>query len=195
MDFSEFHGGSPKGSSAAERLRAKAAAQMQRLRGHVTARYSALRVPIQWTPHHVKLRDKAAFVLGVSHIMISAFWLGHSPSTFYQLYTAKTLLLLGIRLALYRRDKMHYYLLDFCYYANMLMILQVWALPELCELQMILFSFSMGPLAWSVLLFRNSMIFHSLDKVRCMHLRVRPCLSLCWSSMDALLMPDTCCSK
>lgn len=24
----------------------------------------------------------------------------------------------------------------------------------------------MGPLAWSIILFRNSMIFHSLDKVR-----------------------------
>lgn len=136
------------------------------------------------------MRDKAAFVLGVSHLTVSAYWLGVSPSTFYELYTFKAALLLTLRLVLYRRAKMHYYLLDFCYYANALMLLHVWALPELCALRRILFAFSMGPLAWSIILFRNSMIFHSLDKVRssCCHplwprgvlLSMRGCSKLSW---------------
>ena len=129
-------------------------------------RYAALRPRVAWTRKRVLLRDKAAFVLGVFHIIASAYWLGRAPSTFYRLYTVKAALLLTLRLALYRRDKMHYYLLDFCYYANALMLLNVWALPEACDLQKVLFAFSMGPLAWSIILFRNSLIFHSLDKAR-----------------------------
>jgi hypothetical protein len=161
-------GASTRGRSsigAARRLRERAATHFRRLKGHVSAHYSALRQPLLWTPKHVLLRDKLAFVLGVSHIITSAFWLGHSPSSFYRLYTVQALLLLTIRLALYRRDKMHYYFMDFCYYANALMFVQTWALPEYCALQKIMFSFATGPVAWSILMFRNSMIFHSLDKV------------------------------
>jgi hypothetical protein len=150
---------------AARRLHMTAQLQYLKLSQHVSSRYGRLRQPLRWTPKHVKLRDKFAFVLGISHLTVSAYWLGWSPSTFYRLYTAKALLLLTLRLVLYRRAKMHYYLLDFCYYANALMLLHIWALPEACELQRILFAFSMGPLAWSIILFRNSMIFHSLDKV------------------------------
>ena len=149
----------PQGLGAARRLRSHYDRLSTRAKG-------VLRQPLRWTPTRVKLRDKAAFVLGVSHLTISAYWLGNSPSTFYQLYTVKAALLLGLRLVLYRRQKMHYYLLDFCYYANALMLLHAWALPELCALRRILFAFSMGPLAWSIILFRNSMIFHSLDKAR-----------------------------
>lgn len=29
------------------------------------------------------------------------------------------------------------------------------------------FAYAAGPLAWSVIAFRNSLVFHSLDKVRC----------------------------
>lgn len=130
-----------------------------------------LRAKLHWTPRRVVLRDKLTFTLGVAHIMVSMYWLGYSPSTFYQLYTVKAGLLMPLRFVLYKRDKMHYYLLDFCYYANLLLILQAWALPEWCLLEKALFSFATGPLAWSIILFRNSMIFHSLDKVR-------PCLPL-----------------
>ena len=30
----------------------------------------------------------------------------------------------------------------------------------------VMFAYSAGPLAWSIVAFRNSLVFHSLDKVR-----------------------------
>lgn len=138
---------------------AVARAQLQKLR----ARYRELQ---RASPKRTLLRDKFAFLLGVFHICSSAYWLGCSPSTFYQLYTGKAIFLFALRFYLYRKEKMHYFLLDFCYYANVLHAVQVWFFPESCSLQKILFAFSMGPLAWSIVAFRNSMIFHSLDKVR-----------------------------
>lgn len=146
LDFSTAPRRSPSGPSRgqslellrridAARLTASAASGYRRIKGQVTARAAALRRPIAWTRKRVMLRDKVAFVLGVFHIIASAYWLGYSPSTFYKLYTVKALLLLTVRLVLYRQDKMHYYLLDFCYYANALMLVHVWALPEACDLQ------------------------------------------------------------
>ena len=153
MPPSSSGGGGPLSRQSAEllrrldatRLSASAAIGYRRLKGKVTARAAALRRPIAWTRKRVVLRDKVAFVLGVFHIIASAYWLGYSPSTFYRLYTVKALLLLTIRLVLYRKEKMHYYLLDFCYYANALMLVHVWALPEACDLQKVMFAFAMGP--------------------------------------------------
>jgi hypothetical protein len=176
LNFRDVPGESASGSFSSLQLRRPSLHAVRRLHKHahsqylklsqqVSRRYVYLRQPLQWTPKHVKLRDKFSFVLGISHLTVSAYWLGWSPSTFYRLYTAKAVLLFTLRAVLYRRAKMHYYLWDFCYYANALMLLHIWALPEACELQRILFAFSMGPLAWTIILFRNSMIFHSLDKV------------------------------
>lgn len=153
---------------AAQRLRAakefQVAAPLQRLKGRVSARYAALK-SLQLTPKHVKLRDKLTFASGVMLALISAFWLGSSPSTFYKLYTFKAIFLFALRFFLYKKSRMHYYLLDFCYYANFVLVVQVWLFNDSCAVEKIMFAFAMGPLAWSILAFRNSMIFHSLDKV------------------------------
>jgi Protein of unknown function (DUF2838) len=40
----------------------------------------------------------------------------------------------------------------------------------------VMFAYSAGPLAWSIVAFRNSLVFHSLDKVRLAVLPpCRPC--------------------
>lgn len=153
---------------AAQRLRAaqefQVAAHLQKLKGRVSARYAALK-SVQLTPKHVKLRDKLTFASGVMLAVISAFWLGSSPSTFYKLYTMKAIFFFVLRFFLYKKSRMHYYLLDFCYYANLFLLIQVWLFNDSCAMEKIMFAFSMGPLAWSIVAFRNSMIFHSLDKV------------------------------
>lgn len=165
----EFFPASRSSSLVAVPGLASAKSKVGALHGHVTHKLQKLRARYRElqraSPKRTLLIDKAAFLLGVFHICSSAYWLGSSPSTFYQLYTGKAIFLFALRFYLYRKEKMHYYLLDFCYYANVLHAVQVWFFPESCSLQKILFAFSMGPLAWSIVAFRNSMIFHSLDKV------------------------------
>eukprot|EP00892_Ulva_mutabilis_P003493 jgi/Ulvmu1/1515/UM011_0245.1 len=161
---------------AAQRLRAAKefqVAHLQRLKGRVSARYTALK-SLQWTPRRVKLRDKLTFASGVMLALISAFWLGFSPSTFYKLYSIKALFLFMLRFFLYKKSRMHYYLMDFCYYANLFLVVQVWLFNDVCAMEKIMFSFAMGPLAWSILAFRNSMIFHSLDQMTSLFLHVFP---------------------
>ena len=61
---------------------------------------------------------------------LSAYWLGWSPTTFYRIYTAQAFVLFTLRWALYRIKKWHYYLFDFCYVANVLLLLHLWVFPH-----------------------------------------------------------------
>lgn len=64
------------------------------------------------------------------HCRLSAYWLGWSPTTFYRIYTAEAFVLFPLRWALYRIKKWHYYLFDFCYVANVLLLLHLWVFPH-----------------------------------------------------------------
>jgi len=46
------------------------------------------------TPKTILLRDKVTFTLGTLDLLISAYWLGASPTSFYKLYSAKAVVLL-----------------------------------------------------------------------------------------------------
>lgn len=61
---------------------------------------------------------------------LSAYWLGASPQTFYKYYTGKAVVLYGSRFYLYKSKNWHYYMLEFCYFANILLLLEVWVFPN-----------------------------------------------------------------
>ena len=75
------------------------------LREHMKDRLRA-----QLTPRTILLRDKITFTLGTMDLLVSAYWLGASPRTFYKLFTVKAVLLLLIRWGYYRVKKWHYYM-------------------------------------------------------------------------------------
>ncbi|KAG2483513.1 hypothetical protein HYH03_017620 [Edaphochlamys debaryana] len=127
-------------------------------------------------PRGLLLKDKISFLLGTSMMWTCAFWLGRSPASFHLLYGGLGGVLLGARWALYWHRKWHYYLFDFCYYANLLLALQLTLLPRWAPLAKVTFAYTTGPLSWSVLTFRNSLVFHDLDKVTSLFLHLVPAL-------------------
>ncbi|KAG2436955.1 hypothetical protein HXX76_006471 [Chlamydomonas incerta] len=150
-------------------------------RRRLVARLSGLRLFRRALgPRGLLLRDKLTFLLGVSMLWCCAFWLGRSPSTFYLLYGGVGGVLMAARWASYFSRKWHYYLYDFCYYANLLLVLQLWLLPRWAPLAKVTFSYNTGPLAWSIITFRNSLVFHDLDKVTSLFLHLVPAL-VSWS--------------
>ena len=93
-------------------------------------------------------------MFGLANIIISSIWIGKSPATYYIYYTAKVMVLFGIRIPFYikqvddgiaahpkadghftplnslsRLQKTHYYFFDFCYIANILLLLHCWVPP------------------------------------------------------------------
>lgn len=68
-------------------------------------------------------------VSAVYHSLVT-FWMGSSPSTFYQLYCIMAVLLLVIRWMSYKKQKMHYYMFDFCYAVNGLLVMHLLFWPK-----------------------------------------------------------------
>lgn len=51
-------------------------------------------------------------------------------------------------------------MLDFCYTANTLVMIYIWALPHVPRLFVIVYALSHAPLLIAVVTFRNSLVFH-----------------------------------
>eukprot|EP01102_Stenamoeba_stenopodia_P022930 TRINITY_DN9740_c0_g1_i1.p1 TRINITY_DN9740_c0_g1~~TRINITY_DN9740_c0_g1_i1.p1 ORF type:complete len:390 (-),score=54.47 TRINITY_DN9740_c0_g1_i1:142-1311(-) len=136
----------------------------------------------------LKLRDKLSFVFGVSNVASTGFVFGRYPHLMPLSFTIKFLLLVGFRLWTYRKKRWHYFLFDFCYFVNLLVIFYLHVLPGNHTLFAICWSLSNGPLAWSIIAWRNSMVFHSLDKMTSIFIHVSPPMvmySLRWFHADS----------
>ncbi|KAF2075254.1 hypothetical protein CYY_003430 [Polysphondylium violaceum] len=133
----------------------------------------------------IRTKDKFAFVLGVLNLCLIAYMSGAYPDWVPGLFTLEYVVLFIVRIFLYKRKKQHYFLFDFCYYANMLLLVYIHVAPQSETLFKICFCLNSGPLLGAVIPYRNSMVFHSLDKATSVLIHIFPSLvmySTRWSS-------------
>lgn len=74
------------------------------------------------TAPFARLVDKLTFIFGVAVVMITTFAIGKWPNNYYyiwHMFIVNSLVL--YRIKMYYELKQHYYLFDFCYFANILM--------------------------------------------------------------------------
>ena len=116
------------------------------------------------TPKHIILRDRITFIFSSADIFLSAYCMGAFPQTYYKLFSFQIIFLLALRWIYYRSKRQHYYFFDICYWAAALLLVQLQLFPTSIALAKVTFAFALGPLLWSILAFRNSLVFHSLDK-------------------------------
>ena len=93
----------------------------------------------------------------------------------------KACFLLTLRLWCYRREKLHYFLFDFCYFTNLLLLVYLWLIPAghfAGYLFIVLFCFANGPLLWATALWRNSLVFHSVDKMTSLFIHISPAITV-----------------
>ncbi|CAH2079492.1 unnamed protein product [Thlaspi arvense] len=93
------------------------------------------------------------------------FLLGARPQDIPLVYCLFYVIFVPLRWIYYRFKKWHYYLLDFCYYANTIFLVDLLLYPRNEKLFMVCFSFAEGPLAWAIIVWRCSLVFSSLDKI------------------------------
>lgn len=67
---------------------------------------------------------------------------------------------------------------DLCYFVNLLTLLYLWVFPSSKILFTVCYTLSHGPLAFAIVLWRNSLVFHSLDKVTSLFIHMYPPLTL-----------------
>ena len=82
--------------------------------------------------------------------------------------------LLSTRFVMYHREKYHYFMLDFCYFSNLLLLFYLFYYPTSGFLFVLSFVNSNGPLLWAIITWRNSLVFHDLDKVTSVFIHAFP---------------------
>ncbi|ORZ29543.1 hypothetical protein BCR44DRAFT_1373905, partial [Catenaria anguillulae PL171] len=122
--------------------------------------------------------DKIKFFLGATNLWFSAFLIGMAPTWVPTWFTLKALVLLSLRWGIYRKKRWHYFLNDFCYLINALILAFVYIFPSSRSLFHVLYVCAHGPLAWAVVTWRNSLVFHSLDKMTSCFIHIAPAITL-----------------
>lgn len=113
----------------------------------------------------VTLREKISFIAGVVNIFISGYLIGAYPDYFYIWYSLQLAYFMPIRYYNYHKKGYHYFLADLCYFVNLLCILSIWVFPQSKRLFISTFCLTFGNNAISIALWRNSLVFHSHDKI------------------------------
>ncbi|KAJ8316998.1 hypothetical protein KUTeg_004902 [Tegillarca granosa] len=115
--------------------------------------------------------EKIVFVLAVitiiflTHAVVYGQWL----LPFY--YAVCTPILIFIRIVI--KNKWQFFLIDFCYFGNILWFVYIWC----CDVKIyfdIVFALANGPLLWAMVVYRNSLVFHSVDKVTSSYIHILP---------------------
>jgi len=123
------------------------------------------------------VRHKLCFLLTFVDGLVAAFWIGRQPQTFWINYTVKMVLLLGLRYITWKPIRQHYYMFDFCYFANAVTLTYVFLLPQ----NAMLFNAASGFCGFMLLssqLFRDSLVLHSVDFFTTMQLHLMPSLTM-----------------
>jgi hypothetical protein len=124
----------------------------------------------------VRTKDKIVYTLSVINAILTAFLFGVVPQYFYWWHSPKAIMYIVHRWYTFRQQNQHYLLYDFCYWANGLALLYCWVCPWSDVMFQILFVCSNGPLAWAVLAFSQSLIFHSAPHMTSVFIHTSPML-------------------
>ncbi|GFP59809.1 hypothetical protein ACSS6W_009607 [Trichoderma asperelloides] len=126
----------------------------------------------------ISLREKISFICGVMNIFASGYLIGGYPEWFHIWYTAQLLYFMPIRIFTYKRRGYHYFLADLCYFVNVLLSLSLWVFPQSKRLFMAAYCLAYGNNAVAIIMWRNSLVFHSFDKVTSLFIHIMPCATL-----------------
>ena len=78
----------------------------------------------------------------------------------------------------YRAENYHLFMLDFCYFMNVSVLMQTILFPNCLVWFKANYVLCMGVLMMAILVWQNSLVFHSLDKLTSIFIHVFPPLTL-----------------
>ena len=129
-------------------------------------KHSVERLGSRWNDTKaVTAREKLSFITSVLNIFVSGYLIGAFPQYFYWWFTAQLCYFMPIRFYTYHKRGYHYFLADMCYFVNFLLLLSIWVAPKSKRLFIATYCLANGNNAIAIAMWRNSLVFHSLDKV------------------------------
>jgi len=126
----------------------------------------------------VKFIDKLSFTFGVTCIAVTEFLALRHPTYFVQFYYLLMAILLANRYIEYSASKDVLFMIDFCYFVNLSVVLQTGLYPESLLWYKANYVMCMGCLMLAIVVWQNSLVFHSLDKLTSFFLHAFPPLTM-----------------
>ena len=129
---------------------------------------------------NIKLLDKITFVVGVMLMTICEYVVFARPNLMPMLYICLVVPLVTARYIVYRMNKWHYFLLDFCYSQNILLIITIIRAfvfkHDISTIFPTLFVLIDGVLLGAIPTWNNSLVFHDLIKLTSISIHFLPTL-------------------
>ncbi len=143
---------------------------------------------------NIRLLDRVIFTWGVIMLTVTQAVLSYKASFFWIWYTITYPTLYGIRYVLYKREGWSYFLLDFCYWTGFGLLALIHIVPHNHTVFKVLFFAANGPVISAIITWRNSLVFHSLDKLTSLVIHMfPPLLTFCWRWYPAKFGPQFDC--
>ncbi len=123
--------------------------------------------------------DECGFFIGVINLIVSSWLVGAYPHAFWGYYCISIIGFLAVQLVKSIPKRQQFWMLELCYVVNYLFLLFfILVLTNACPwpstVFRVFFSFCVGPLAMSIPVFRNSLVFHESDKLVILSLHWSP---------------------
>lgn len=114
---------------------------------------------------YIRARDRVVFCLNVINLVVSCALITKGPNyyVYWNAFIVPALML--HRLFDYFQKGWHFYMIDFCYLVNLMVIVSTIFFPKNEMMFMISYALSMGPLVFAIFYFRGSLAFTSMDKI------------------------------
>ncbi|KAF7727913.1 hypothetical protein EC973_006912 [Apophysomyces ossiformis] len=144
------------------------------IQGRLLNHYRQINDRINRDEKTIHLRDKFSFVVGVGNTCITPVLASRVPEWIPLYYSLQSIYLLSLRFVIYRYRRWHYFIFDLCYFVNAMTLLYLWAFPASTTLFIATYCLTNGPVAWAIVTWRNSLVFHSLDKVTSVFIHIFP---------------------
>jgi hypothetical protein len=130
------------------------------------------------TPEVIRLRDKLSFVLGLLNVLFTEYVILRQPARLWQWYLYQLTPLLILRYYSYRKSAQHYFMYDYCYFVQALLVAFYFGWPRTQAWRQVmfvaLFASANGPVLWAMVAWRNALVFHSLDKMTSVFIHIFP---------------------
>eukprot|EP01118_Nematostelium_gracile_P010000 TRINITY_DN3399_c0_g1_i1.p1 TRINITY_DN3399_c0_g1~~TRINITY_DN3399_c0_g1_i1.p1 ORF type:complete len:411 (+),score=27.96 TRINITY_DN3399_c0_g1_i1:91-1323(+) len=149
-------------------------------------------------PPFLRTSDKIAFTLGIIVLCVSEWIILKRQELMPFWYTLLLIPLMLARYYTYSKIKFTYFMIDFCYFAQIILLVSIYLLPQDSQSFQIAFATSNGPPLVGLVMWRNSLVFHDLDKLTSVFIHFFPSLvTFCrrWYSVDSdVLCPNNQCA-
>jgi hypothetical protein len=132
---------------------------------------------VEHRPKWIKEFDKMAFTLGVLNLCCTQYFVFAEPAKYWMWYSVIIPILLSTRWQHYKMNRMQYFLLDFCYSVNIFTFIHMYLLYDKSWSEQVFrttFILVTGPLPAAIPVWRNSLVFHDVDRTVSVYIHTLP---------------------